>query len=57
MKPLGIPFSNTPAEEESRSSMIMSLQTGLKPTCCITSRRNGQDTESKTSIIILIVIY
>jgi hypothetical protein len=41
----GIPFINTLVEEVSNSPLI--LQINPKPICCITSRRNGQETESK----------
>jgi hypothetical protein len=46
MKHLGIPFTSTRVEEDIRSPLIISLQICPKPTCCITSRRNGHDTES-----------
>jgi hypothetical protein len=39
------PFHYHP-EEDIRSPLIISLQICPKPICCITSRRNGHDTES-----------
>jgi len=47
----GTPFSSTCVDEDARSPLMMSHQITPKPIFLRTSRRNGQDTESKGFMI------